>query len=136
MNKTTRSLIRTALILVSLVALAGCVTTEYVIGGASGIDGDVGRPYEILGYVSTEIVQREVITSGLMDSGTAEFSFNGFRRNLLDAARTTHSNVDDVIRVVVTPTQRISTTNLFFLSSSSFEGGVYHVEGLAIRYTD
>ncbi|MFW6252575.1 MAG: hypothetical protein ACOC4F_01480 [bacterium] len=134
-NRTSR-LLKLAAIGISFVALSGCVTAEYVVGAGTGIDGDVYRSYEIIGFVTTEIIQRERATAGILDFDGPQFTFTGFRQNLLDAAREQYPDVDDVIRVVVTPTQVVNTTNFLFFGDTVYEDAVYHIEGVAIRYND
>lgn len=129
-------LAKLAAISIAFAAISGCVTAEYVVGAGTGIDGDVYRSYEILGFVTTEIVQRERATAGILDSDGPSFTFNGFRQNLLDVAREEYPNADDVIRVVVTPTQVINTTDFFFFGDTTYDDAVYHIEGIAVRYND
>jgi hypothetical protein len=124
-----------ATVVVVVLFAAGCVTQEYVLETPAGIDGDVNRDYEILGYVTTELVQREQITTSAFDEATAEFGFDGFRQDLLAVARNQYDDVDDVIRVVVTPTQLRTTTDYVWFGSTTYLGR-FHAEGVAIRYTD
>lgn len=119
----------------AILALSGCLTTEYVIDQGVGVDGDVYRDYRILGYVTTEIAQRERVTGDAFSAETPEFSFSGFRQNLLQEARTQYPETDDVIRVVITPTFTVSSMEVLGLfTSTSYSGRIYHVEGLAISY--
>ncbi|MEX2444760.1 MAG: hypothetical protein WD492_14235 [Alkalispirochaeta sp.] len=122
---------------VAVVALlaTGCITQEYVLDTPAGVDGDVNRDYEILGYVTTELVQREQISTSALEEASAEFGFDGFRRNLIEVARTQYDDVDDVIRVVVTPTQLRTTTNYIWFGAIDYIGR-FHAEGVAIRYID
>jgi hypothetical protein len=130
----TRGLKIAAVAIVALFA-TGCITQEYVLETPAGIDGDVNREYEVLGYVTTELVQREQISTTAFEEATAEFGFDGFRQNLLEVARSQYDDVDDIIRVVVTPTQLRTTTNYIWFGATDYIGR-FHAEGIAIRYLD
>lgn len=134
-KRRVASRVKLVVISIGVLALAGCMTTEYVIDQGSGVDGDVYRDYDILGYVTTEIAQRERITSNAFADEELEFSFTGFRQNLLAEARTQYPNADDVIRVVITPTFTLNSFNFLGLfTSDTYSGRIYHVEGVAIQY--